>query len=144
MSLPRKLLVVLAGAGALVVVLAVLGVVWVRSSLPLLEGTLAVRGLQAPVEVLRDAHGIPHVWAGSLDDAVFTQGFLHAQDRLWQMDLVRRAVQGRLAEVMGEAALGTDRFMRRVGLWRATDGTPTFTQHRCPHRGSRARPGTTA
>lgn len=116
----RRLFVVLAGAGALLAVLAVLAVVWVRSALPRTDGALAVVGLSAPVEIHRDEHGVPHIRAASLEDAAFAQGFVHAQDRLWQMELVRRVVQGRLSEVMGEAALDTDRFMRRIGLWRAT------------------------
>ena len=115
----RKILTGLLVLGALLVVLAVLAAVHVRSALPDTEGTLRVVGLAEPVEVHRDEYGIPHVWARSIEDATFAQGFLHAQDRLWQMELVRRAVQGRLAEVMGEAALDTDRFMRRLGLWNA-------------------------
>ena len=92
------------------------------------DGAIAAVGLTAPAEVLWTPHGVPHVWAASTRDAVFTQGFLHARDRLWQMDLVRRAVEGRLSEVMGAAALETDRFMRRLGLWDAArSGVPLLT-----------------
>ena len=61
-----------------------------RESLPQLDGSLAVYGLTAPVTVARDAHGVPHIHANSLEDLVFAQGFVTAQDRLWQMDLLRR------------------------------------------------------
>lgn len=119
----RKLLAGLIALGLLLVLLGVIGLLYVRSALPRTDGTMSIDGLAGPVEILRDEHGVPHVWAGSLGDAVFAQGFLHAQDRLWQMELVRRAVQGRLAEVLGEPALQTDRFMRRLGLWAATAPT---------------------
>ncbi|HUG42109.1 MAG TPA: penicillin acylase family protein [Longimicrobiales bacterium] len=116
----RSLLAITAALLAVLALAATVTVLHVRSSLPATDGVLRVAGLAAPVEIFRDEYHVPHVWAHSLEDAVFAQGFLHAQDRLWQMELVRRAVQGRLAEVMGEPALETDRFMRRLGLWRAT------------------------
>ncbi|HVJ10106.1 MAG TPA: penicillin acylase family protein, partial [Burkholderiales bacterium] len=66
--------------------------------------------------MLRDRHGIPHIYASSLEDAHFALGFVHAQDRLWQMEMNRRIGAGRLSEVLGAAALETDRFMRTLGL----------------------------
>lgn len=115
----RKLV---AGALGVVLVLAALVVAalaYVRSAEQERGGVVRVRGLEAPVEILWTDHAVPHIYAGSIAEAVFTQGFLHGRERLWQMELVRRAIQGRLAEVMGEPALETDRFMRRVGLWEA-------------------------
>lgn len=85
-------------------------------SLPKTQGELALDGLGARVEVLRDRHGIPHIYASSLEDAHFALGFVHAQDRLWQMEMNRRIGSGTLAEVLGPAALETDRFMRTLGL----------------------------
>ncbi len=85
------------------------------------SGEVAVLGLTAPVEVLVDSLGVPHVWARSAEDLFFAQGFLHASDRLWQMELFRRLPWGRLSEVMGPAALGADRFMRTLGMGRAAD-----------------------
>jgi penicillin G amidase len=90
-----------------------------RRSLPPLDGELQVRGLGARVEVVRDRWGIPHVSAQSLLDALFAQGYCHAQDRLWQMEISRRLARGRLAEALGEPLLEVDRFMRRLGLHRA-------------------------
>lgn len=71
------------------------------------------------MEVLRDSLGVPHVWAGSLADAVFAQGYLHATDRLWQLEMFRRVAQGRLSELFGEETLDADRFLRTLGLARA-------------------------
>lgn len=93
--------------------------VWLRTSLPDHDLAETVPGLAAPAEILWDERGVPHIWGASAEAAVFAQGWAHARDRLWQMELVRRAVQGRLAEVLGEPGLDTDRFMRRLGLWRA-------------------------
>ncbi|MDE0473868.1 MAG: penicillin acylase family protein, partial [Gammaproteobacteria bacterium] len=76
-------------------------------------------GLEQPVEILRDSLGVPHVWAGSLADAVFAQGYLHATDRLWQLEMFRRVAQGRLSELFGEETLDADRFLRALGLGRA-------------------------
>ena len=94
------------------------GYLWLRQSLPQLDGEIRVEGLGAPVTVVRDRWAIPHIEAASLKDAVFALGFVHAQDRLWQMEFQRRVGAGRLAEVVGGAALPTDRFMRTLGLYR--------------------------
>lgn len=90
-----------------------------RRGFPRVEGRVAVRGLSAEVQIVRDQHGVPHVFAATEADALFGQGFVHAQDRLFQMASARRLASGRLAETLGPAALGSDRFMRRVGLHRA-------------------------
>jgi penicillin amidase len=70
-----------------------------RSSLPQLDGSITLSGLQAPVSVVRDGHGVPHLTAANLPDLFFAQGYVTAQDRLWQMDLTRRAVGGEMAEI---------------------------------------------
>jgi penicillin amidase len=90
-----------------------------RRGLPQLDGELRLAGLNGPIEIVRDRWGVPHVSARDEHDAFFAQGFCHAQDRLWQMELSRRLARGRLAEVLGEVALDVDRFMRRLGLHRA-------------------------
>jgi penicillin G amidase len=77
-------------------------------------GTLAVDGLSAPVRVVRDRWGVPHIKAGNQDDLFFAQGFVQAQDRLFQMDLWRRSVQGRLSEVLGPNFIDRDAMTRRV------------------------------
>jgi len=87
-----------------------------RSALPELDGTLAVRGLSAPVSVTRDSHGVPTIEAATLDDLLFAQGYVAAQDRLFQMDLMRRAATGELAEIVGDVALRHDRQQRILAI----------------------------
>ena len=107
----------------LAIVLLVIGVgsggLWLRSSLPVTEGTLALPGLEKPVRIGRDAHGIPTIRAASEHDADFALGFLHAQDRLFAMDMMRRYGAGRLSEVFGARTVPIDRTMRTLGLYRA-------------------------
>jgi penicillin G amidase len=78
-----------------------------------------VAGLGAAVEILRDGYGVPHIFARSERDAHFALGFVHAQDRLWQLEMSRRVAAGRLSEVVGRGGLETDRFMRTLGARRA-------------------------
>src|SRR5690349_7518068 len=91
---------------------------WLRQSLPRTEGDITLQGMRAPIEILRDAYGVPHVFAQSIDDAYYALGFLHAQDRLWQLEMNRRIGAGRLAEVLGRPAHETDRFLRTLGVRR--------------------------
>jgi penicillin amidase len=90
-----------------------------RRPLPQVEGTTRLAGIRAPVEILRDKWGVPHIYARSSEDASFAQGYVHAQDRLWQLELNRRVGHGRLSELFGELAFGTDRLLRTIGLGRA-------------------------
>jgi penicillin amidase len=92
-----------------------------RQNLPQLDGSLAVYGLAAPVTVARDARGVPHIRAASMDDLVFAQGFVTAQDRLWQMDLLRRHASGQLAAILGRPMLEHDRLQRTLQLLAAAD-----------------------
>jgi penicillin amidase len=82
---------------------------------------VVVTGVSGPVEVLRDSLGVPHIWAETVEDAFYAQGYLHASDRLWQMELFRRTATGTLSEVLGEAALPADRFLRTLGLSQAAE-----------------------
>jgi penicillin G amidase len=88
----------------------------VRSALPQLDGRLQVKGLSAPVTVKRDTHGVPTIEAKSLEDLFFAQGYVTAQDRLWQMDVMRRFGAGELSEILGEDTLQLDREQRILGL----------------------------
>ena len=94
-----------------------------HGSLPQLDGAIAVSGLQAPVNVVRDAHGVPHITAASLEDLFFAQGYVTAQDRLWQMDMTRRFAGGELSEILpasGGPAPAPSRFtgvVRRRTTW---------------------------
>ena len=77
---------------------------------------MRIEGLAGPVEVLRDGAGIPHCFAQCEHDAFLAQGFVHAEDRLWQMDYDRRRGQGRWAEIAGPRAVSADLFYRRASL----------------------------
>ncbi|HSO03330.1 MAG TPA: penicillin acylase family protein, partial [Candidatus Limnocylindrales bacterium] len=89
----------------------------VRRSYPQTTGTLDVAGLSAPVTVVRDAHGIPNIYADTTEDLFFAQGYVHAQDRFWQMDFNRHVTGGRISELVGESQLDTDKYLRTMG-WR--------------------------
>ena len=105
---------------ALVVALIVVvgaGYVWLRGSLPSLDGKASVAGITAPIEIIRDRAGIPHIVAQSRNDAFYGLGYTHAQDRLWQMEVNRRIGAGRLSEFMGETTLQLDRNMRVLGVY---------------------------
>jgi penicillin amidase len=98
-----------------------LGVYAVRRAFPQASGRIVLSGLQGSVEVMRDRWGVPHIYAQHDLDLFFAQGFVHAQDRLWQMEFNRRAASGRLSEMFGQVTLDTDRFLRTVGLRRAAE-----------------------
>jgi penicillin G amidase len=107
------------GAAALLVVLAAVGTWLVRRSWPQAEGEIRLAGLHGPVEVLRDRWGVPHLYAGDEHDLLFAQGYVHAQDRLWQMEFNRRVSSGTLGEILGPGLLDADRYLRTIGLRRA-------------------------
>ncbi|MBZ0203126.1 MAG: penicillin acylase family protein [Ignavibacteria bacterium] len=81
-------------------------------------GEIAVSGIKSPVKVYFDKYGVPHVLAKDEDDAFFTQGYLHARDRLWQMDLTRRVAEGRLSEIFGSGTMNFDKMFRTIGIHR--------------------------
>jgi penicillin amidase len=126
-SRPRRVLRALARtlAGLLIVLLAgaAIGYAWLRTSLPQTRGRLVLHGLHQEVSIWRDRDGVPHIFADDDEDAYLALGFVHAQDRLFQMDFQRRLGAGRLAEVVGENALGIDRTMRTLGLYRAAEAS---------------------
>ncbi|GAB4475597.1 MAG: penicillin acylase family protein [Burkholderiaceae bacterium] len=112
---PRRL----AWSALALVAAAAGGLAWYRqASLPAHEGERSVPGLAAPVSIVRDAHAVPDIRAETEADALFALGYVHAQDRLWQIDFNRRIAQGRVAEILGPAAVDTDRFLRTLGVHR--------------------------
>jgi penicillin G amidase len=91
-----------------------------QSSLAEIEGTFKISGLQSEVQILRDEWGIPHIYAENQQDLFFAQGFIQAQDRLWQMDMWRRGNEGRLSEILGPEAIEHDKLARLIqfrGPW---------------------------
>jgi penicillin amidase len=107
-------------AGALAGTLAGVRHVY-RGAVPPHDGHATVAGLQGTVEIVRDGAGIPHIRAASEGDALAGLGYCHAQDRLWQMELIRRIIRGTLAELVGKTAIETDRYARTLGLGAVAD-----------------------
>jgi penicillin amidase len=117
---PRVLLRSFAALILIAVLAVAAGVLWLRSAektaLPVLDGDLHVSGLSAPVTVRRDTHGVPHIEAATQDDLFLAQGYIAAQDRLWQMDTFRRNANGELAEILGASLLRRDKAQRVLQL----------------------------
>lgn len=97
------------------------GIWFVRRPWPQVSGTIAVSGVSAPVRVIRDKWGVPHIYAQNEHDLFFAQGYVHAQDRLWQMNLNRHFGSGRLSMIFGQVTVDTDRYMRTRGSRRAAE-----------------------
>lgn len=100
---------------ALILLLGVAGFILSRQSFPQIEGTIVLPELNAPVEVIRDRNGIPHIYASNEHDLFFVQGYVHAQDRFFQMDVWRHTGSGRLSEMFGKSQIETDKFLRTMG-----------------------------
>lgn len=113
MTLFKRLLLALLVA---VVLTALVGWLWLRGKAPDLNGTVQLPGQRDSVEVLYDGYGVPHIYAQSEADLFYAFGYVHARDRLFQMEILRRLADGRLAEVFGLAALPSDRLFRTLGL----------------------------
>jgi penicillin amidase len=99
----------------LAIVLGAVGVFLARSSFPRTSGEVKLSGLNFPVDIYRDSYGIPNIYAQTTHDLFFTQGYVHAQDRFWQMDFWRHIGSGRLSEMFGKDQLDTDTFLRTMG-----------------------------
>jgi penicillin G amidase len=119
------LLLVVAGAGLGSWLLSI-----ARSPLPQLDGELRVSGLSAPVTVVRDQHGAPTIEAATFEDLFFAEGYVTAQDRLWQMDAMRRYAAGELAEILGEKYLEHDHEQRILGLRQVAQKSATMASAR--------------
>ena len=117
---PRPALRIVSYSVGFLLVLIVVALGWLyliaRSPLPQLDGSAKVHGISAGARVVRDSHGVPTIEAASLDDLFFAQGYVTAQDRLWQMDVLRRAAAGELSEIVGPATVEVDREQRILGL----------------------------
>lgn len=117
--MPRWLKISIAVSVSLIILIAAAGFVFynmLRESLPQYEGELTIQGVSDRVDVYRDSLGIPYILANNEDDAAFALGYLHAQERMFQMDLFRRAGAGRLSEILGPDALIFDKMLRTVGI----------------------------
>ena len=118
MALIFRWLIRIAAALIALSVVAVVTVYWLASrSLPDYTDNVTVRGLTAPIEIVRDNANVPHIFGAADRDVFFGLGFAHAQDRMWQMITLRRTAQGRLSEVFGTPTLNIDKIMRRFDLY---------------------------
>ena len=98
---------------------------YLRFTLPDYSGELTVTGLKGKVEIIRDSYGMPHIYAKTDDDAYFALGYCMAQDRLFQMDMVRRAARGRLAEILGKDLISVDKFFRTITAGKSVEDIAT-------------------
>jgi penicillin amidase len=118
----RRIVVrIFAGIVLLLVALTAGVYLYLRQSLPVTSGTVDVSGISGPIEIVRDADAVPHIFASTRNDAFYGLGYVHAQDRLWQMEFQRRIGHGRLSEIFGAATIPQDRFLRTVGFGRAAE-----------------------
>jgi penicillin G amidase len=118
----RTILRVVSWVVGIVVIVAGAGIWWlIYRPLPQLDGTVALAGLQKEVTVERDLWGVPHIRANSVEDLAEAQGYVMAQDRLWQMDLLRRVARGQLSEILGKSTLAIDKDFRTLQFGRAAE-----------------------
>lgn len=133
MSRAMKIIVGLVGVVLLLVLAVVVyGVVQVRRPFPTTDGELTVPGLKSEVHVYRDDLGVAHIYADNLDDLFFAQGYVHAQDRFWQMEFWRHVGQGRISEMTGEATVDSDKFIRTMGWNRIAADTLAYYEAEQP------------
>ncbi len=121
-------------SGLILLVLAAIGLVYflASQSLPEYDQTLEVQGLTSPVEIIRDTANVPHIIGETDPDVFYGLGYAHAQDRLWQMTVMRRTAQGRLSEVFGARTVPIDKLLRRLDLYglahRSVDAQDDYTK----------------
>lgn len=115
----RKVIIVLLAVILLAAILAVGGILYLRGIKPNYSHGTSTAAVRAPTEIWLDSVGVAHVWAHSDEDLYFAQGYAHAQERLWQLEVFRRVAEGRLSEIFGESMLETDKFLRTIGIWQA-------------------------
>ena len=154
-GLGQILLGVLVFLLVVVIIAAGFGIYTVRRSFPQVKGDIQVNGLDGPVDIYRDEFGIPHIYAATEHDLFFAQGYVHAQDRFWQMDFWRHIGSGRLSEMFGKSQLDTDKFLRTWAgrAWpsgaetidpesrHSAEPTPTASMPTWPITGQRPQPG---
>lgn len=128
-----RIVIIVLGVVVLLVAIAFAGAYFVtRKSFPITDGPLVIHGLEEEVHIYRDEYGVPHIYANNQDDLFFAQGFVHAQDRFWQMELWRHIGQGRLSEIAGEATLEQDKFIRTIGFNRMAETAVDYYQQEQP------------
>ncbi|MGL2962199.1 penicillin acylase family protein [Flavobacterium sp. RSB2_4_14] len=129
MKLLKKTLLILL---ALLILIALIGFGYLQYSKPKYEGETSLTGISKQTTVYFDDYGVPHIYAASQKDAMTTLGYVHAQDRLWQMELMRRIAPGRLAEIFGTPALKTDKFFAGIGIDQNSESAVAHLDHNSP------------
>jgi penicillin amidase len=114
-KIARVLFTIISVVVVLAIILGAVGIYLTRSSFPQTSGEVKLNGLEYPVDIFRDSYGIPNLYAQTTHDLFFAQGYVHAQDRFWQMDFWRHIGSGRLSEMFGKDQLDTDTFLRTLG-----------------------------
>jgi penicillin amidase len=117
----RVLLIIVSVLIVIAIILGVSGVFLARGSFPQTSGEVKLSGLDSPVDIYRDSYGIPQIYAQTIHDLFFAQGFVHAQDRFWQMDFSRHIGSGSLSEMFGKSQLDTDIYLRTFGWERVAE-----------------------
>ncbi|MDX1415637.1 MAG: penicillin acylase family protein [Candidatus Promineifilaceae bacterium] len=130
--LARIFLIILGVMLVLAIVLSAGAYYTTRKAFPETAGTITLTGLEEEVHVYRDEFGIPHIFAKNDHDLFFTQGYVAAQDRFWQMELWRHISQGRLSEIAGEATIDSDKFIRTMGWNRMAQTTVDYYANEAP------------
>jgi penicillin amidase len=117
--MPKGLKIGVVVLGVVVVLALIIAGAWTwfsRQAFPKTSGTIVVEGLDQAVEIVRDEYGVAHIYASTPEDLFFAQGYVHAQERFWQMEFQRRLGSGRLSEIFGESSLPTDRYLRHFNF----------------------------
>ena len=122
----NKISLIFAFSALLLCTITSIGFLWLRTSLPVTDGFIEVDGLTSPVSITRDVYGIPHIKGESENHVYFGLGFVHAQDRMWQMETARRAGAGRLSEIFGKRTLKLDKYLRGLGFYRAAEDSLNY------------------
>ena len=117
---------ILAVLVVLLAIIALTATIMIRRPFPKTSGRIDVPGLQAEVTVIRDAMGVPHIYAENEADLFFAMGYVHAQDRFWQMEFWRHISLGRISEIAGSATVDSDKFIRTMGWHRIAQDTLAF------------------
>ncbi|MFH1195955.1 MAG: penicillin acylase family protein [bacterium] len=105
----------------IITTVVIISFVLVKGTLPKYNGNISIHGISSDVKIYRDSFAVPYIMAESEFDAAFAVGYVHAQERMFQMDLARRAVEGRLSEIFGSKALPVDKMFRTLGLTKIVD-----------------------
>ena len=117
----KKTRIIFSVVSVVVLLLLFGGYLFLKMRLPRLSGDISLHGLRGEVSIITDSHGIPHIEAGCRQDLYFAMGYVHARDRLFQMEFLKMIALGRLSEITGESGLGYDRFIRTLGLVRRAE-----------------------